>query len=208
MIHEIMSPMSDQELLAELVGKTKANALLRNNCLHDLFGFGSASNLALKNNGISECNAPAYQAVKKLHAAKELVTRCLLKNMEAGIEMTSPTAVSQFFQLKIGSREHEEFWCLWLNNRHNLIAAEKMFNGTIDGCSIPVREVVKRAIEVNAASVIFAHNHPSGNEAESDSDVVITKRLKSALDLLEIRTLDHVVVTATKHTSFAEKGLI
>jgi DNA repair protein RadC len=104
--------------------------------------------------------------------------------------------------------EREVFGCLFLDNRHRLIALEEMFLGTIDGASVHPREVVKRALKLNAAAVILAHNHPSGVAEPSQADELITARIRDALALVDIRVLDHLVVGGTTVTSFAERGLI
>lgn len=108
----------------------------------------------------------------------------------------------------VGGREHEEFGVLWLDSRHKLIDAEVLFRGTIDGASVYPREVVKRALEVNASAVILTHNHPSGLAEPSEADRNITLKLAKALTLVEIRLIDHVIVTNTAHVSLAERGLI
>jgi len=113
-----------------------------------------------------------------------------------------------FVTLKLGDRQAEVFAAMFLNNRHSVIEFREMFFGTIDGTSVYPREVVKAALEVNAAAVIFAHNHPSGIAEPSNADILITERLTKALGLIDIRVLDHFVVGGTTVTSFAERGLI
>jgi len=113
-----------------------------------------------------------------------------------------------FFTLKLSQYEHEVFSILFLDNKHQVIAYEELFRGTIDGASVHPREVVKRALQLNAAAVIFAHNHPSGIPEPSDSDKRITNRLSEALKLVEIRTLDHIIVGSSGTVSLAERGLI
>ena len=120
----------------------------------------------------------------------------------------NPTATRQFVKLRLATLEHEEFHVLYLNNQHGLIKAECAFTGTIDGATIYPREIVKRALQLNASAVIFAHNHPSGTPSASLEDKQITKRLQQALELVDIRTLDHLIVAHNEITSFAEQGLI
>ena len=120
----------------------------------------------------------------------------------------SPADARAFCVLRLAQREHEVFAALWLNNRHRLLAYEELFRGTIDGCSVHPREVVKSALQHNAAAVIFTHNHPSGMPEPSRADEHLTRRLKDALALIEVRTLDHIVVGATTTVSFAERGLL
>ncbi|MCB1876266.1 MAG: DNA repair protein RadC [Chromatiales bacterium] len=124
------------------------------------------------------------------------------------LELTSPKEVREYLDASLLFLEHEVFVVVFLDNRHRLIATEEMFRGTIDGTSVPPREVVKRALQLNAAAVIFAHNHPSGTSQPSESDKRLTTRLRDALALVEIRALDHIVVGADGGTSFAEHGLM
>jgi DNA repair protein RadC len=104
--------------------------------------------------------------------------------------------------------EHEVFACLFLNNQHCVIVHEVLFRGTIDGASVYPREVAKRALQVNAAAVIFIHNHPSGNLDPSRTDRAITDKLKQALNLFDVRVLDHFIVSKAGTYSFAEHRLI
>jgi DNA repair protein RadC len=122
--------------------------------------------------------------------------------------LTSPDLVRDYLKIRIGKYEHEVFTVLFLDNQNRLIKAEDMFRGTIDGASIYPREVAKAALQCNAAALIFAHNHPSGNVEPSQADKVITRRLQSAMDLLDINVLDHIIVSASGSLSFAERGLL
>lgn len=124
-----------------------------------------------------------------------------------GSLFTSPEAARDYLTAKLAGRENECFAVLFLDNRHRLIQYRELFYGTIDGASVHPREVVKAALELNAAAVIFGHNHPSGESEPSQADLRITQRLKDALALVEIRVLDHIVIGATP-TSFAERGLL
>lgn len=121
--------------------------------------------------------------------------------------LTSPEASKAYVKLQLSTYEHEVFACLYLDNRNRVIAFDKLFHGTIDGASVYPREVVKAALKHNAAAVIFAHNHPSGVAEPSKADEAITKRLKDALSLIEVRVLDHLIV-GEEVTSFAERGLL
>lgn len=129
------------------------------------------------------------------------------RRFRRGTKITSPDETKAFLQLKIGHLEHEVFACLFLDNRHRVIAFEELFRGTIDGASVHPREVVKVALKHNAGAVIYCHNHPSGITDPSQADQRITQRLKEALDLLDIRSLDHVIVGEST-CSFAEMGLL
>ena len=122
--------------------------------------------------------------------------------------LSSPQTVRDYLCLQLAERQREVFSCLFLNSQHRLIEYQELFEGTIDCCSIFPREVVKAALQVNAAAVIFAHNHPSGVAKPSQSDKSITRRLVEALSLLDIRVLDHFVVGDDAVVSFAECGLL
>ncbi|HHF0519490.1 DNA repair protein RadC [Vibrio alginolyticus] len=120
---------------------------------------------------------------------------------------TNPTNVKEYLKLKLGVHDREVFAVMFLDNQHQLISFEELFFGTIDAASIYPREVLKTALNHNAAAVIFAHNHPSGIAEPSQADKRITQRLIDALKLVDIRVLDHIVV-GEDCVSFAEKGLI
>jgi len=122
--------------------------------------------------------------------------------------LNSPDAVKQLCQYKTAHQQREVFCVLLLDNQHRLIEFGELFHGTIDSASVYPREVVKLALEKNAAAVIFSHNHPSGVAEPSQSDRRITRRLADALDLVDIRTLDHIVVSVEGVVSFAERGWI
>ncbi len=121
--------------------------------------------------------------------------------------LTSASDSRDYMKLKLADYEHEVFACLFMDQRHHVIAFDELFRGTIDGASVYPREVVKEALNHNAAAVIFAHNHPSGNAEPSQADQQITKRLKDALALIDVRVLDHLVV-GHDVVSFAERGLL
>lgn len=124
------------------------------------------------------------------------------------VAMDSPQASRDYFKLRLDGLPQEVFACLFLDNRHRVLAYEELFRGTIDGASVHPREVVRRTLEVNAAAVIFAHNHPSGLTEPSQADIRITQRLKDALALIEVRVLDHLVIGEGEGVSFAERGLL
>lgn len=125
-----------------------------------------------------------------------------------GALLDSPAVVRQYLRIKTAHLQHEVFLVMFLNSQNRVIAIEEMFRGTIDGASVYPREVAKTALKHNAAAVIFAHNHPSGQTEPSTADRTITVRLVQALDLLDIRVLDHFVVGPVGITSFAERGLL
>jgi DNA repair protein RadC len=131
----------------------------------------------------------------------------LLARMSSGrIKLSTPEDTIAYFKVRIGTLEHEQFEALWLNQQHRLLHVETLARGTINEASVYPREVIKAALRVNAAAVIFAHNHPSGEVEPSWADRALTRRLKDALALLDIRTLDHFVVSGNATTSFAERG--
>ena len=122
--------------------------------------------------------------------------------------IASPDASRRYLQLSLAGCKNEVFGCFFLDNRHRLIAEEKLFFGTIDGASVHPRVVVQRSLELNAAALILWHNHPSGVAEPSQSDQQITLRLKDALALVDVRVLDHLVIGSEATTSLAEIGLI
>jgi DNA repair protein RadC len=139
-----------------------------------------------------------------LTAARQVIDQ----KMQRGSSLESPANVREYLRTKLAGYDYEVFSLLTLDNRHRLIEYIELFRGTIDGASVHPREVVRETLRVNAAAVIFAHNHPSGNPEPSQADELITSRLKDALALIDVRTLDHVIVGGDKTTSFAERGLI
>lgn len=144
----------------------------------------------------------------QLKAALELTERFLESSMRRGDTISDPGVTRLFLKSKLRAYEREVFACLYLDNQHRLIQFEVLFFGTIDGASVHPREVVKQALVNNASAVIFAHNHPSGRVEPSEADRSITDRLKSALALVDIRVLDHMIVGDSEVLSFAERGLL
>jgi DNA repair protein RadC len=132
----------------------------------------------------------------------------LRERVVSGEPLTDPAATRRWLITRLSDRPHEIFCVLYLDNRHRVIAFEELFRGTIDGASVHPREVVKQALQHNAAAVIFAHNHPSGVSEPSDADRRLTQRLREALALVDIRTLDHFVIGGVEAVSFAERGLL
>ena len=120
----------------------------------------------------------------------------------------APHAVRDYLQLQLGSRPHEIFAVMFLDSQHRLIVLEELFRGTLTQTSVYPREVVVRALALNAASVVLAHNHPSGTAQPSRADEALTQTLKAALGLVDVRVLDHFVVTSTEAVSMAERGLL
>ena len=124
-----------------------------------------------------------------------------------GVMITSPARTIEFLRLRLAPLEHEVFAVLWLDNKNRVLAFEELFRGTINSASVHPREVVKSALRYNAAACILCHNHPSGDPSPSSADQSITVRVKTALEMIEVRTLDHVVIGENPY-SFAENGLL
>jgi DNA repair protein RadC len=125
-----------------------------------------------------------------------------------GSALTSPGAVRDYLKLSLAAREHEVFVAIWLDAQHRVISMQEMFRGTLTQTAVYARECVKAALAANAAAVIFAHNHPSGVAQPSQADELLTRNLKEVLALVEVRTLDHIIVAGAQALSFAERGLI
>lgn len=134
--------------------------------------------------------------------------RILERRFARGTPISEPRAARDYVAHRLASLEHEVFACLFLDNRHRVLAWDEMFRGTINGASVHPREVVKAALRYNAAAVIVAHNHPSGIAEPSQADTHLTRRLQDALVLVDVRVLDHLVVGGANVVSLAERGLI
>jgi DNA repair protein RadC len=139
-----------------------------------------------------------------IRKAREVMSR----KVRRGTSMSSPQVVRDFLSIKLGTLEHEIFCVLLLDSRFRLIEFVELFRGTIDGASVHPREVVKLALSKNAAALVVAHPHPSGVAEPSVADEQITRQLKAALDLVQIRLLDHVVIAGGVAISLAERGLV
>ena len=144
----------------------------------------------------------------RLLAVPELARRYLEATLPAGETIRSPADTETYLQARLRHLDHELFCCLFLDNRHRVLRFDEMFRGTIDGTSVYPREVVKEALAVNAAAVILAHNHPSGVAEPSQADERITRRLQAALELVDIRLLDHLIVGNGGATSMASRGML
>ena len=132
----------------------------------------------------------------------------LADRVKPGVTLSSPQAVKDYLRLAIGMLEHEVFCVVFLDSQHRIIELRQMFRGTVTQTSVYPREVVKESLQLNAAAVILAHNHPSGVPEPSRADEYLTQTLKTALQLVDVRVLDHLVVTANATVSFAERGLL
>ena len=144
----------------------------------------------------------------QLQAILEMARRHLQEQLSREDALENPDTTRRFLTARLRHLPHEVFACLFLDNRHRVIAFEELFRGTIDGASVHPREVVRRVLHFNAAAVILAHNHPSGVPEPSRADVQLTRRLVDALALVDVRVLDHFIVGEGSGVSFAERGLI
>ena len=145
----------------------------------------------------------------QLQASLEISRRFLFEGTMQSNALTSPESVRQYLSLKLTNLEHELFVCLFLDSKHRVMEYQEMFRGSLTNASVYPREIVKACLAINAAAVIFAHNHPSGVAEPSDADIQLTEKLKKALALIDVRVLDHLVVGAgDQPVSFAERGLI
>ncbi len=144
----------------------------------------------------------------QLQAVLELACRHLQEGLMRSDVLQDPHTTGRYLMARLRDYPHEVFACLFLDTRHRVICYEELFHGTIDGASVHPREVVRRALQHNAAALIFAHNHPSGIAEPSDADRRITTRLRDALGLIDVRVLDHFVIGDGEPVSFAERGLL
>jgi DNA repair protein RadC len=144
----------------------------------------------------------------QLQAVLELAKRSISEELQTNSSLSSPQAVKQYLQLQIGNKQYESFTVLFLDVKNRLLVAQELSRGSLSHASVYPREVVKSALAHNAASIILAHNHPSGSAEPSQADLSLTQTLKSALSLVDIRVLDHFIVANNTVYSFAENGQI
>lgn len=181
---------SNAELLAHLIGTSECQRLYSGS-LKPFFGVDQGGDVP------PQCLA-----------ARELVKRWLAEELEQRPAFSTPDAVKDYLKLHFAGREYESFVVLYLDSQNCLIAIEELFRGTLTQTSVYPREVVKSALRFNAASVMFSHNHPSGALQPSRADESLTLTLKTALALVDIRVLDHLIIAGNSALSFAEKGLL
>lgn len=179
--------LSDKELLMRVVGEPAA--ALYQGTLGPLFAESS----------------PVYD---QCAAVRELVKRLLGEEIRRDCVLSAPGAVRDFLRVHFAGREYEAFVALFLDSQNRLIAAEELFRGTLCQTSVYPREVVKAALARNAGAVVFAHNHPSGLAEPSRADELLTRSLKEALALVDVKVLDHFIVTGAVASGFAERGLL
>jgi DNA repair protein RadC len=201
--------LSDAELLAIFlrVGVTGKSAV---DLARDLLNqFGSLNGIfAATEHELSQVHGIGASKYVQLQAIFEMSRRALNEQLQQRDVFKSPQQVRDYLVLKLGSLTKEVFLVLFLDTQNRLLATEEMFAGTLTQTSVYPREVVKRALHHNAAAVIFAHNHPTGITQQSSADEMLTKQLKQALDLVDVKVLDHFIVAGNNTLSFAQKGLL
>ncbi|KGI79223.1 RadC family protein [Oleiagrimonas soli] len=199
--------LSDAELLAVLLGsgvRGKDAVALGRELLQS--GGGLASLMAGTEPPRMSGLGPAKHA--RLCASLELARRALGEELERGAPLLDPVDSAAYLKARLRDHPHEVFACLYLDNRHRVLGFEELFRGTIDGASVHPREVVRACMRHNAAAVIFAHNHPSGVAEPSAADRTLTLQLREALQMIDVRVLDHLVVGSGLPVSMAARGLI
>jgi DNA repair protein RadC len=201
--------LSEAELLGILIerGARSTGAVALSGRLLARFG-GLRQLLAASSGELAAEKGIGAARLAVLEALPELARRYYEQALPAGHPIRSPADTESFLMARLRDLPHELFCCIYLDNRHRIISFEELFRGTIDGTSVYPREVVKRALAVNAAAVILAHNHPSGVSEPSQADERITRRLKAALELVDIRLLDHLVIGDGSSTSLASRGML
>jgi len=200
--------LSDAELLAVLLRsgvRGKSAVDLGRDLLRQ---FGSVTRLLEEAPTRSELKGLGQAKRAQFAAAIELARRSTKEELKTGTALTSPGAVRDYLRLAIGARPYEVFVCIWLDAQHRAIRFEEPFKGTLTQTSVHPREIVKTALACNAAAVIFAHNHPSGVAQPSQADELLTRNLRDALALIEVRVLDHFIIAGNQAISFAERGLL
>jgi DNA repair protein RadC len=201
--------LSDAELLCGLLfpgERREQSTRLAEDLLHC---FGGLRGLQVASRKASaEREGLDDRAASLICLAHELVRRQLKQSLQRGVSLTSPAMTMDYLQTVLKDRNREIFTCLFLDTRHRVIASENLFQGSIDGACVYPRVVAERALRLSAAAVIVAHNHPSGISEPSLADQAITRRLKDALSLLEIRLLDHFVVGDGPPVSMASRGML
>ncbi|HSI43101.1 MAG TPA: DNA repair protein RadC [Methylotenera sp.] len=209
LLEQGVETLSDAELLAIFlrVGVTGKSAV---DLARDLLTkFGSLNGIfAAPLNELTQINGIGGSKYAQLQAIFEMSRRALNEQMQVKDVLSSPKQVRDYLCLKLGGLTREVFMVLFLDAQNRIITNEEMFSGTLTQTSVYPREVVKRALHHNAASVIFAHNHPSGIAKQSQADELLTTELKNALALVDVRVLDHFVIAGNTTLSFVERGLL
>ena len=207
LISEGAAALSDSELLALFlrVGVRGRSAVELGRDL--LLQFGSIQGLfSASLSQFSAVHGLGPAKFAQLQAVMELAQRAMAEELRAGQLLSSPDTVRQYLRCTLGRQGHESFVVLFLDVKNRLLASEEMFRGTLTHTSVYPREVVKAALAHNAASVLLAHNHPSGSAEPSEADLLLTRALTQALALVDVRVLDHFIVAGASVHSFAEHG--
>ena len=201
--------LSDAELLALLLGNGIAGHSALDSARTALQQHGGIRALLTASPaGIRALPGWGPAAYARLQAVRELGKRMLREDTQRSPPLESPQKVRSYLCMALAEPGHEVFAVLFLDAQHRLIACEEMFRGTLTQTSVYPREVVKQALRHNSAAVILAHNHPSGVAEPSRADEALTRALQSALALVDVRVLDHIVVAGSRSVSFAERGLL
>lgn len=203
------SALSDAELLAIFLRTGVAGKSAVDLARELLIRFGSLTALfAAREKEFCDIHGLGQAKYVQLQAVLEMSRRALQEEMRHGDALNSTASVRNYLQLLLRGRTQEVFIAIFLDAQHRMINAEEMFQGSLTETSVYPREVVKRALALNAAAVIFAHNHPSGVADPSQSDRLLTDALKQALQLVDVRVLDHFIVAGAECLSFAERGVL
>ncbi len=208
-LNETARSLSESELLAVLLqtGSRSGSALDLSRALLARFG-GLRKLLNAERRTLAAENGVGEARLAILLVLPELARRYFEETLPRGEAIRSPADTETFLLARLRDRPHEVFCCLYLDNRHRVLCFEELFRGTIDGTSVYPREIVKQALAVNAAAIILAHNHPSGVAEPSQADERITRRIRSALELVDIRLLDHLIIGDGTSTSLASRGML
>jgi len=210
LVHKGYSVLSDAELIAILIRSGSPN--------ESAVGL-SKRILAAVDNNLNELGKLSLEQLKQFNGIGEAKAVSIMAALEIGrrrrgeealkiTRITSSKSVYELLQPKMGELPHEEFWIVYLNNSNKILFAGQQSKGGITGTLVDVRLVLKRALELGAVGLILAHNHPSGTLKPSEADKQITKKLKSASEALDIKILDHLIITHKEYFSFADEGLL
>ncbi len=192
--HEELKALSDADLLAYFFGRRALELLEKHQGLHGVFNPNNLSN----------------RRYRKLFVAREILVRAFRESLIGRDCFDNPAKVKDYLRLYFAGKQAEVFITVWLDAQNRMLAVDELFRGTLTQTSVYPREVVKRALERNAAAVIFGHNHPSSGATEpSRADCFLTNQLRQALMLLDVRVLDHIIVAdGVPPLSFAERGIL
>jgi len=209
LLHHGAAGLSDAEILAVLLGRglIGITAVELGRILMQRFG-GLRGILNANPSDLHNVKGIGMAKIAVLLAARECGRRYLKERLRPGALISSPSDSRAFLLASLRDRPHEVFCCLFLDNRHRVLAFDELFRGTIDTAAVYPREIVKQALSRNAAAVILAHNHPSGVAEPSQSDQLITRRIRDALDLVDVRLLDHFVIGDNNCVSLASRGML